>query len=500
MSRAMADPIHLDVAVRIGGPSAPCEQWAQVVPKVEDAPAPGGSLVVLGSVASVTSNTSRPRRGATVPVEELTLQDFEPGKFEVLAPREGDLEDTWLPVVGHREGFLVVQNEDGDDEKLSIHAVNRMLAVKKVAVKRPLTEEWSRFVAPRLAGPQEDGEEVEEDDDGEDGEVGEDEEDEEDEAEVQDSDEAAAAALRGNSTAYDFAEHLAGVVKVKLENDAHASESGGAKQKDSATLAREAHRAKLLYEPSVKNQKKRQPRKTFRRGCSNVGSITDVLGGCGTLLERVVKKDVILRGKGEGGSDHVIIRAGEMYFSAARDWNTWAPAFAGDDCAFMYNFQSWMDEQAEKRGWKTPQKVFHLFAEAPATPIRGPMRLPTPAWHGKSAATKGIYCGKYMLDEDYPEQSVTFKQLPECTQKLEAYFEARYRLRGVRAQQGLTGPVPPREIQEHAVKVLEEKLEKNAASTLYGYKFVGYDELLYKELIKVNANSGVIDVDDLGPL
>lgn len=36
--------------------------------------------------------------------------------------------------------------------------------------------------------------------------------------------------------------------------------------------------------------------------------------------------------------------------------------------------------------------------------------------------------------------------------------------------------------------------------TLYGYRFVGYDELLYKELLKARANNGRIDVNDLGPL
>ena len=54
-----------------------------------------------------------------------------------------------------------------------------------------------------------------------------------------------------------------------------------------------------------------------------------------------------------------------------KGWNTWAPAFAGDDCMFTFNFQHDMDEQAKELGWKEPQKVFHLFADAPATRTRG---------------------------------------------------------------------------------------------------------------------------------
>ena len=138
-----------------------------------------------------------------------------------------------------------------------------------------------------------------------------------------------------------------------------------------------------------------------------------MLGGQGTAVQRFSKKDVTV---GTGARKHTIIRAGEMYVSVSREWNTWAPAFAGDDCMFSFNFQRDMDEQAEALGWTKPQKVFHLFADAPATRTRGAMALPESAWHGKGAAGKGVYYGRYQLDEEGPEQTVRFTQLPECTQ------------------------------------------------------------------------------------
>ena len=83
-------------------------------------------------------------------------------------------------------------------------------------------------------------------------------------------------------------------------------------------------------------------------------------------------------------------------------------------------------------------------------------------------------------------------------------------LRQERWANGLPGPPPHAEISALAAQYLEQMLaatEPNDRTlpipfsrTLYGYSFVGYDELLYKELLKARANNGRIDVDDLGPL
>ena len=56
-------------------------------------------------------------------------------------------------MVGHREGYLIVRNEDGEEEPLSLHAVNRLFAKGK-AIKRMLQEDGAppqRRVVRRLA-------------------------------------------------------------------------------------------------------------------------------------------------------------------------------------------------------------------------------------------------------------------------------------------------------------------------------------------------------------
>jgi hypothetical protein len=512
LARASEAAIHLDVAVRIDTPGQPSPEaaCAQVVPKLEEGAAPGGSIVAVGQLVQ-----SRRSGRVSSTAQALTLKDFPPGQFEVLTPRTRDtgLQDTFLPVVAHRGGKLVVLNEDDEEEELSVHTINGKFA-RGTSVKRRLTEEWAPRVARRLH-EEEEAEEDEEEEAAEDKEDGQEEDDGEEEAghadEVHEEGEEAgeeageeggASALQGRSTAYDLAERVAGVVRVKLENDAHAAESAARPQKDAYTRAREAKRDQLLREPTGK----KLPRATFRRGC-HAACITNVLGGQGTAVHRFSKKDVTV---GTGDMKHTIIAAGEMYVSTSREWNTWAPAFAGDDCLFTFNFQHDMDEQAKALGWKEPQKVFHLFADAPATRTRGAMALPESAWHGKDAAGKGVYYGKYMLDDEELEQTVLFTQLPECTQRLEAWWTAKQKLKEKRWLNGLSGPPPAAEISKLAAQYLEQMLAATDPNdttlpisfswTLYGYKFVGYDEVLYKELLKVKANNGRINVDDLGPL
>ena len=237
IARASEAAIHLDVAVRVGQPS-PEAAWSQGVPKLEEGAAPGGSLVAVGQLVQ---NRRSGRVSSTA--QELTLKDFPPGQFEVLTPRQPDtgLQDTFLPVVAHRGGMLVVLNEEGEEEELSVHTINGRFA-RGTSVKRRLTEEWAPRVARRLAHEDEEQEEEEqEEEEGEEEgeeeageeeeqeeEVGEEEEQEEEAGEeageeavneaVEEAgdeageEEAGASALQGRSTAYDLAERVAGVV------------------------------------------------------------------------------------------------------------------------------------------------------------------------------------------------------------------------------------------------------------------------------------------------
>ena len=74
-------------------------------------------------------------------------------------------------------------------------------------------------------------------------------------------------------------------------------------EKDARTLEVEAERFVALTEPGGDGE---TPRVTFRRGCSNIGSITDVLGGIGTKFYRFVSNDRIL------ADGHVLIKKGEL--------------------------------------------------------------------------------------------------------------------------------------------------------------------------------------------
>ena len=228
IARASEAAIHLDVAVRVGQPS-PEAAWSQGVPKLEEGAAPGGSLVAVGQLVQ---NRRSGRVSSTA--QELTLKDFPPGQFEVLTPRQPDtgLQDTFLPVVAHRGGMLVVLNEEGEEEELSVHTINGRFA-RGTSVKRRLTEEWAPRVARRLAHEDEEQEEEEqEEEEGEEEgeeEAGEEEEQEEEAGEeageeavneaVEEAgdeageEEAGASALQGRSTAYDLAERVAGVVR-----------------------------------------------------------------------------------------------------------------------------------------------------------------------------------------------------------------------------------------------------------------------------------------------
>ena len=142
--------LHVDAAVRVDNAST--YAVAQAMPKLEEGAAPCGFVVAVGAVVSGAAETSRCRRRTSSALSEFTLPDFPPGKCEVLTPRI-QMDDTWLRVAGHREGKLIVRNEDGEEETLSLHTVNRLFAKGK-AIKRMLLEEEApppRRVVRRLA-------------------------------------------------------------------------------------------------------------------------------------------------------------------------------------------------------------------------------------------------------------------------------------------------------------------------------------------------------------
>ena len=170
----------------------------------------------------------------------------------------------------------------------------------------------------------------------------------------------------------------------------------------------------------------------------------------------------------------------------------------------MYDFNLRMNEQAEELGWKTPQREFHLFVETANKKLMPKWAIPSTSWLGKSATKgqsgTGLYCGKYVKDDDAVEETRKFTQLPECTQQVMAWWDARDKLKLEREQKQLTGHASPTEIKKLADKLLEEKIKADEKHVLIGYKQVSYDERLYEECKKANAANGVVDLDDLNPV
>ena len=275
-------------------------------------------------------------------------------------------------------------------------------------------------------------------------------------------------------------------VKVEHEEhsccakDEHEQEAkGGAKRvKDAYTLAREAMRRRLQFEPDGKT-----PRAVFRAGCAP-RCLTKVLGGVGTDMLRFVKEDKVL------ADGHVLIKKGEMYLWGRSDWNTYAPSFAGDVGAYRNDILARLKKQQLAMGWDAPQSTFHLFRECTK---RFLIDMPLSAYHGKDAETKTLYCGRYRVDDDVTyEQS--FKELPSCTQECICEIAARREVgnrESAHAQR-----------DRRALEIMAERLQANHVYTMHGVEFVDYDEKLYGALVDYGANNGRVEVDDvtLGPL
>ena len=235
-------------------------------------------------------------------------------------------------------------------------------------------------------------------------------------------------------------------IRVKLEYVQNSGDVTPAKE--AQTLTQEALRAKLQTTPEG------LPRAVFRAGC-HPRCLTQVLGGVGTDDFRLVQEDHILP------DGHVLIRKGEFYLWGLADWNPWAPSFAGDNGLYMF----W-DLASELK--KTGQTHFHLFRHC----TDHKLKMPHSAWHGKDAAQKALYLGMYTVDEDQT-QELRYNDLAPvytATQDLMCDWDLR-KGRGQTIQQ---------------IRTRYER--ENPTFTMQLVVPVGYDERLYKELVRIGAN------------
>ena len=162
---------ELVIGERVGGPplviaavsrtheeAAPAAELVKVEPVAQGVLAHGVSQPLVDAVnvtaAGLEATAVQPRRARRQRsvAREFVLSDFPPNECEVLTPREPPLGNTWLPVVGNRDGYLTVKNEEGGEEKLSMLAVNR-LAAQEGVVQRPSRAVWSPAAAPAAASP-----------------------------------------------------------------------------------------------------------------------------------------------------------------------------------------------------------------------------------------------------------------------------------------------------------------------------------------------------------
>ena len=122
-----------------------------------------------------------------------------------------------------------------------------------------------------------------------------------------------------------------------------------------------------------------------------------MLGGVGTDMERINNKGEVT--VGEGDAKHVLIRDGDMYMWGRFDWNPWAPSYPGDVGFYLHDdFENYLGEG---------QTEFHLFRQC----TRNRMQMPISAWHGKDAAGKTIYCGKYMIDDEAVTSTIDWREI-----------------------------------------------------------------------------------------
>ena len=263
---------------------------------------------------------------------------------------------------------------------------------------------------------------------------------------------------------------LKGIVRVKVEQKAEESEAmlkkkNKKRRKSSSTKKWEKIRQKY------QTNKNGTARYCFRRGCHHQ-CITTVLGGSG--IDPFASPKV---------SHEPFIKAGEVYIAGSNDFNPWDAAFAGDHGLVDATFLEAMPAH---------QKEFHYFRECEKNPWKR-------GYHGKQAAGARLYLGKYKVDEETPEQTLRFKDLPGITQ--DAYVEYEWKKKRIllfeedfNTARQMYDQVEGAGAFMTLAEKEREKLcyhailcELDAGVTLRAVKFVSYDEALYERLVEINA-------------
>ena len=284
---------------------------------------------------------------------------------------------------------------------------------------------------------------------------------------------------------------LEGIVKVKVEQKAEEDQLRLVKKSKRCERVKSAQtlkweKTRRLYQ----TDKSGTARFCFRRGCHKQ-CITTVLGGSGIEPSAV-----------PSASHYPFIEAGEVYIAGRNDFNPWDAAFPGDhglvDADFFH-------------GMPPDQKEFHYFRQCERSPWKR-------GYHGRRAAGTYLYLGKYQIDEETPEQTLKYKDLPSSTQ--DAYVEYKWKKKTFGlceeyfhlAQQvydlveGAGAFVALPEKKKETLSYHAILCEINQGVTLRGVKFVSYDEALYERLVEISAiaknGTAQVESDDaeLGPL
>ena len=284
---------------------------------------------------------------------------------------------------------------------------------------------------------------------------------------------------------------LEGIVKVKVEQKAEEDEA--MLEKKSKCCGRVKSAQTLKWEKTrrlYQTDKRGTARYCFRRGCHKE-CITTVLGGSGIEPCAV-----------PSSSHDPFIEAGEVYIAGRNDFNPWDAAFPGDHGLVDADFFHRMPPD---------QKEFHYFRQCERSPWKR-------GYHGRRAAGTYLYLGKYQIDEETPEQTLKYKDLPSSTQDAyveykwkkktfglcEEYFDLAQQVYDLVEGAGAFVALPEKKketLSYHAILC-----EINQGVTLRGVKFVSYDEALYERLVEISAiaknGTAQVESDDaeLGPL
>ena len=368
----------------------------------------------------------------------------------VLTPRTDDhgkkIAPTWCKVIGHRDGMLLVMPEgDTDPSTVSLIWLNELRKDVHAVFKRVREEEASP--EPKIAKV-----EVKSDVKTE---VKEEPKTVKEEAKVEAKEEEPKTEVKA-----------AKVAKVEVKADGKV-DAGRVKMETEERKAAQP-REEWLERPKQECPDG-TPRAVFRAGCHE-HCLTTVLGGVGTDMERINNKGEVT--VGEGDAKHVLIRDGDMYMWGRFDWNPWAPSYPGDVGFYLHDdFENYLGEG---------QTEFHLFRQC----TRNRMQMPISAWHGKDAAGKTIYCGKYMIDDEAVTSTIDWREIAisfPLTAKARIDLEVRW-------SKG-------RETEDN---VRDRLYRANRVFTMVPVKPAGegfYDEVLYQELVRQGCHNGYVETD-----